>query len=259
MGHQKAAHEVLTQLFTPQSAMQTPMHRMILTWYVRFDVFVGLMGGFETTLPREWFTTTIAYYQSQLAADPENLHWKYEDCSSRLRLISMDMSMLFARGARGEIPQETFAQEHAKISKQLRDWKEIFDPELTNQAYLVTQSGGNVDPGNIVDPYALGILYDYPLFTTTVLTCEWHSIVIMHEFQALMSSQAEPTAQLAELSQRSFAICQIFETIQSWPSTPKGTLIIIHPCIAIATLFLPRDEKHHMWIRRKFALLESMG
>ncbi|KAJ9138929.1 C6 finger domain-containing protein [Pleurostoma richardsiae] len=261
MGHQRAAFEILTNLFTPESVMQTPLNRIILTWYVRFDVFVGLMGGFQTALPREWFTTFVQYCQTQVANDPDNISWKIEDFAGRLRLISRDMSLLFAGMAMGEMPGDRFLLEHGQLSRQLSEWKEELDRVLGDPGYLVTDFSyqREPDPEDFVNPYAPGTLYDYPLFATTVLGCEWHSIVIMHESQVIRMARTDISADLSRLTGLAYAICQIFETVEFWPAKPKGVLITLHPCIAIATLFLPRDAKHHMWMRRKFALLELSG
>jgi len=267
MGHQKAAFEVLTQLFTPQTVMQTPTGRMVLSWYARFDVFVGLMGGFETALPRDWFCAFADYYHEQASHDSSNIGWKIEECSARLRLISMEMSLLFGGVVKGEITRGDFASEHERLSKELREWKEGWDPALTDPSRAVKDfgsSGRARDANDIVDPFQEGVLWEHPLFPTTVLTCEWHSIVIMHECQANLGSQESAAEQQhqqppAALSTHAYAICQIFEAVELWPSSPPGCLITIQACLAIAALFLPRDDRHHMWIRRKFALLEAMG
>jgi hypothetical protein len=256
--YQKAALEILTQIFTPQSAMQSPTGRMIVAWYTRFDVFVAIMGGFPTSLPREWFTTVVEFCRSQISAHPDELRWKSEENSGQLRLISMEMSMLFAKGNRGEISPELFAAEHEFLSKRLQDWKDNWDPAIINPSYLVTNLGNGrpVDADDIVNPYASGLLYDYPLFATTIMIGEWHSIMVMH----LSQSSTKARDQLyAELRKHAYTICQIFETVELWPSSPKGSLIMIQASIAIAALFLPHDRRHLMWIRRKFALLETMG
>ncbi|KAB5576563.1 hypothetical protein GE09DRAFT_626276 [Coniochaeta sp. 2T2.1] len=259
MGHQRAAFEVISQLFTPQSAMQTSIGRAILVWYVRFDVFVGIMGNFETALPREWFSTTIQYYQAQIDSEPDNVLWKIEERSACLRLISMEMSILYAKTARGELAGDDYFAEHRRLAQQLQDWKNAWDPGMTDESLLVADFSTN-EPyphDDVVRSFTPGILYYPPLFASTLLTCEWHSIVIMHGCQAIMGPGAE--AQRSMLGEHAHAICQIFETVKQWPSTPKGSLISIHACLAIATLFVTRDTKHHTWIRRKFALLESMG
>ncbi|CAM1511443.1 Fc.00g089560.m01.CDS01 [Cosmosporella sp. VM-42] len=258
MGHQKAAFEILTKMFTPQTIMQTPMGRMCLSWYARFDNFVALMGGFPTDLPREWFSAMVEYHRSQKEAHPEVLRWKIDECSARLRTIGYDMSILYSRGSRSQISPEQFIEEHNGLTAVLVDWKDSMDPALVDPNYLVKDStlAQPPDPDDIVDPYNREILYDFPLFTTTLLCAEWNSIMIMHKCQ---SSGMRPDILFGELRQHAYATCQYFETLYYWPSTPKGVLILIQACIAIAALFLPQDARHHMWFRRKFALLETMG
>ncbi|CAK7232026.1 hypothetical protein SBRCBS47491_008128 [Sporothrix bragantina] len=383
MGHQKAALEMLTEIYTPETAALTPTSRMILHWYSRFDVFVGIMGGFETALSRDWFTSIIKHYQVLMASEPTNLVYQVEDCSARLRLISFEMSMLFARAKEEDgddhtaagggglsafpsfAPDEAFMREHARILGDLHAWKHSLDsivqmdnenpdemddgpPELKVHPLLVTDfsHAKPLSEDDIVDPYQPGGLYYEPLFAVTIMSCEWQSIVVMHEMQAAQlamaamastpqpgasslpqgislpedmtlpegmslpegvslpegipaaaaiaaASSAKPedlaamqmgssippgaaslaasggpgeqtmsaqmSAGLAGLAKRAYAICQYFEMLEMWPASPPGCLIISQAMIAMAALFLPRDSRHHMWIRRKFALIETMG
>ncbi|OLN88047.1 hypothetical protein CCHL11_00453 [Colletotrichum chlorophyti] len=259
MGHQKAAFEMLTHVFTPETATQSALGRMIVSWYGRFDIFIALMGGFPTMLGSEWFTTFVDYCDQQAAKDEANsLHWKLEAESGRLRVISREMSTLFARGSRGQISPEDFAAEHERIQQSLQDWKDGWDHELTDPSHLVTDfsHARTLDEDDIVDPFVPGVLYDFPVFSTTMLTSEFNSTMMMHKCQ---SSTTQREQLYGELRDHAFAICQIFEAVESWPSSPKGSLVLIQACIALSALFLPQDEKHHMWIRRKFALLETMG
>ncbi|KAI1342334.1 hypothetical protein F5Y15DRAFT_412844 [Xylariaceae sp. FL0016] len=259
MGHQKAALEILTRLYTPQTIMQSPMSRMLLTWYARFDVFVGMMGGFETNLPREWFSTAVQFSREQVERHPESIAWRVELPAAEIRLLSVDMSVLYARGGRGEIQAESFAAEHSSITKQLYEWRNTLDPTITNPAFLVTDFPQRVAPNDnddIVNPYKPGYLYNFPLFSTTVLLVEWHSILVMHKSQEPLAMLQEPSVELRNLA---YTICEIFETVQLWPSTPNGALVTIQACLAIAALFIPRDSKHYMWIRHKYALLEARG
>jgi hypothetical protein len=258
MGHQKAAFGIITSIFTPQTVMRTPVGRMCLSWYARFDSFVALMGGFPTDLPREWFQAMLDFYKSGVAANPEEVHWKIDEWSAQLRLISYDMSILFARGSRGQISPEDFIKEHELINQRLIDWKEKRDPALQDSKYLVRDfpPPETLDPEDFVNPYTVGILYERPLFDVTVLCAEWNSIMIMHKCQ---SSGMRPDQLFADLNRHAYRTCQYFETLEFWPSTPRGVLVLIQACIAIAALFCPQDARHHMWFRRKFALLETMG
>ncbi|PHH90476.1 hypothetical protein CDD83_3571 [Cordyceps sp. RAO-2017] len=258
MGHQKAAFEVISQIFEPETVMETAVGRTCLNWYSRYDSYVAIMGGFPIELPREWFDAMAEYHRCQVAAFPQDVRWKIEDRSARLRLISLDMSMLYARGSRGQISQQDFAREHDRVTRELQEWRSRWDPALTDRRYLVTDFsyGTPPGPGDIVDPYKPGVLFRPPLFSTTLIAAEWHSIMMMHLSQ---STTTPPALLFAELGKHAYAACQYFESVQCWPLSPNGSLTSLQPCIHIAALFLPRDAKHQMWVRRKFACLDMMG
>ncbi|KAK4237299.1 adhesion and hyphal regulator 1 [Achaetomium macrosporum] len=258
MGHQKAAFEVLTHNFTAQSIMQTPLGRVALMWYARFDLFIGIMGSFGTSLSREWYLAPVEYYEARAAAEPHNVGWKIEACSARLRLNSMEMCLLFAKGAKREVTEEEYSAEHRKLSAIWDNWKESWDPALTDAAFLVAEFPGNqaLDPDDIVNPFAPGVLFRPPLFASTLMKCEYHSIALMHASQSAGKLTEEDRARLME---HAYAVCQICETVELWPNSPAGSLILLHSCLAIAALYLPQDARHHMWVRRKLALLETMG
>ncbi|KAK3906293.1 hypothetical protein C8A05DRAFT_11950 [Staphylotrichum tortipilum] len=265
MGHQKAAFEILTQLFTPQTAMQTPIGRVAVAWYSRFDVFIGIMGSFRPSLGREWFAAPAKYYEARAAAEPHRTAWKVEACAARLRLASMDMAVLYAMGAKREVGEEQYAAEHRRLAAAWDEWKAGWDPALTDPAFLVTEFAGGAAAARgagadsdsmIVDPFAPGALFRPPLFASTVMTCEYHSIAIMHGSQSAGRLTDE---ERARLTAHAYAILQICESVELWPQSPASSLVILQSCLAIAALFVPRDARHHMWIRRKFALLETMG
>lgn len=258
MGHQRAAFEVLTQLFTPQSAMQSPIGRVALMWYSRFDVFTSIMGSFELSLPRPWFSTPVEYYESRAAAEPNNVGWKVEACSARLRLISMEMALLYAKKAKQEATEDELLAEHRRLTAAFDSWKGSWDPALTDSSFLVTEFPGNQspDPDDIVNPFAPGVLFRPPLLAATLMACEYNSISLMHGSQSVSTLTEEEQGKLME---RANTICQIFETIEFWPQSPPGSLLLLQSSLGMAALFLRRDPRHRMWIRRKFALLETLG
>ncbi|EAQ88078.1 hypothetical protein CHGG_04697 [Chaetomium globosum CBS 148.51] len=258
MGHQKAAFEVMNKLFTPQTVMQTPVGRVALMWYARFDIFIGIMGSFGTSLSQDWFAASMKYYNSRVVAEPQNLTWKIEVSSARVRLISQEMSELFAKGAKQEFTDEEYAAEHRRLSASWEEWKTTFDATLNDPAYLVTDFPADQTPDaeDIVNPFAPGVLFRPPLFASTLMACEYHSTSLMHASQSATALTDEDQAKLME---HAYAICRIAETVELWPHSPPGSLLVLQSCLGIAALYLRRDPKHHMWIRRKFALLETMG
>ncbi|KAK4450076.1 adhesion and hyphal regulator 1 [Podospora aff. communis PSN243] len=256
MGHQKAAFELLTQLFTPQTIAQTSLGRTIMRWYARFDVFIGIMGSFPTSLSRAWFSTVADFCSGQAAANPSNVTWKIEACDARLRLISMEMALLFGKGASQEVTREEYAVEHDRLTDALNGWKKVWENTLNDPAHLVMDVGTDaMDVDDIVSP-GPGLLFRPPLFAATILNCEWHSISLMHASQSASDTSEETRAALVEHAN---AICRTCATVEGWQQSPPGSLIILHPCLAIAALFVQPDAKHHMWIRKKLALLEGMG
>ncbi|KAL1842891.1 hypothetical protein VTJ49DRAFT_3908 [Mycothermus thermophilus] len=271
MGHQKAALEVLTNLFTPQTAIQTPAGRMAVIWYGRFDLFTSVMGSLKPSLPRDWYSAQIEYFDSRAAAEPHNVGWKIESCAAGLRVVSMDMALLYARNAKREMSEEEYAAEHARLGALWDEWKNSWDPALTDPAYRVDEFPGRPTPSpeDIVNPFAPGVLYRPPLFATPLLACEYHSIVLLHASQSPAAAalgggcgkghQAITDEDRARLREHAYAVCQISEAVELWPHSPPGSLFILQSCLALATLSLPRDQKHCMWFRRKFAMLESIG
>jgi hypothetical protein len=258
MGHQKAAFEIITKTFDLKTVMQTSVSRACANWYMRFDNFIALMGGFPTDLPREWFSTRSDWYSAQVMAEPDVLKWRYGRIATSLYVITHDMSLLFARGSRGQIVPEDFNREHEEISSRLKDWKEGWDDVLLDPQYMVTSSPNQkpADPDDIVNPYSSGILYDPTLFPTTLLQAEWHSISIMHKCQ---SSNMPPQQLFAELGQLAYGVCTVFEAIEFWPGSPEGAIISAQSYVSIASLFLPHDERHRKWLKRKFATIEMAG
>lgn len=218
-----------------------------------------MMGGFETALPREWFVAAVEGSKERVKNKPEDLSWRIEVQATSLRLISMDMSLLYARSARGEIPAEAFSEEYDSILTRLSDWMAQLDPAITDSKHLVTDFHYKepLTDDDIVDPYKPGTLYKFPLFSTTILLIEWHSIMIMHKSrQEGYTLQHEPSDKLRQLS---LSACQMFETIRLWPEVPSGATMTVQACLAIACLFIPRDQKSHLWMRRRYAALEQVG
>jgi len=238
--------------------MQTDMTRVILAWYMRFDVFAGLMAGFETVLSREWFSSAQEFFEQQASRDPANLKWKIERAFAQLRLVAMDMSGLFAKKGKGEISLEQFVVEHEKIGQRIKGYKSRMDPALQDPRFLITDFTGSrpPDPADIVNPYRPGTLYGGPLWVMNICTLDWYSIELMYMYQTALTMQMQPSA---ELGRKAFECCELFEAMEFSPQSPNGIILTCQASLGIACLFLPRDQKHSMWARRKLATIESHG
>lgn len=238
--------------------MAEPMTRVILGWYMRFDVFAGLMGGFETVLSRQWFSYSYEFFQHQAATELENLDWKIETAIAQYRLLATDMSLLFAKMGKGAVSHERFLVENDMIRKRIEEWQTKMDPALQDSRYLVTDFPNRrpFESDDIVDPYLPGILYSGPLWVMNGATLDWISIDLMHRYQTALTTQTQPSAELGIMAYRT---CQLFEACEYYPGSPPGTVLALQASLGIASLFLPKDEKHSMWARRKLATIESHG
>ncbi|KAJ4422283.1 hypothetical protein N0V82_003038 [Gnomoniopsis sp. IMI 355080] len=262
MGHQKAALEILTQLFNPQSILQTTTGRLILAWYTRFDLLVASLGILKTSLPRHWIEANDAYCQMRALEDPENMQWIFEKTESQLGLISVDMCLLVGRRKAGELTEETFRIEQQNVAKRLLEWRETLHPVLTDPAHLVETSApaSPVSQSKLFSYFTDHVpLYDGPLCFTTALICEWHSMVLMHLCQATEDLVSREPSILGDAAEHAMAICEIIEAAGRWPTIPKDLLTMLHPTLVMAAMFLPRSTRHHMWLREQFAGLESCG
>jgi hypothetical protein len=64
---------------------------------------------------------------------------------------------------------------------------------------------------------------------------------------------AEHLARVSHLS------CQLYEATLNSPETPKGAIVGLQGALGISAFFLPQDEVHFMWVRRKLAMVETQG
>ena len=258
LGHQKAAYGMLTELYSSQSIMETEVRRKILAWYLRFDVMGGLMAGYSAVLGREWFLTTESYYIEQSLSYPMSIDYKIEATIATHRLLAGDLALLYAQLPRGEISVEDFARECDRYSEQLSIWKENLDPVFRDDSYLVKSFDGDLrqDPQDIVNPYMPGGLYKGALFTFNFMLMDWHAMNLMHKYKTAVLLRREVPLEIQDLA---LEICRFFETIEYWPESPPGAVLKAQGSLGLAIVFLPRDDKHIMWCRRKLAKVESLG
>lgn len=237
--------------------MQTPLGRMCLSWFARFDGFVAFRGSFPNGLSKEYFDAMRDFYRSQMAKYPGDLNWIIADRCAHIRQISWQQALLYARRNRGQISPPDYSTEHQRLTDALHDYRNSWDPAITDPQYLVTDFGGREpDPDDIVNPFEPGILYDFPIFNSTIAGAEWHSVMIMH---MILTPNHTLEEMFAELQKHAYAICRYYETIQYWRHTPKGVMTQQQSTVQTASMFLPKDKKHEMWVRRKAAYCESTG
>lgn len=258
MSHQMAAYQILSNLYSPQEVVRNDDLRIILQWYIHFDVFAGMLSGNGTILPREWFEVCHEWDLQQIKLKPEDVELKYRECCSRCRLLAADVALMFARKSRNEITEEDFNAKCKAMDKELRSWESNLDPILRDSSKLITNfpDAPPQDPEDIVDPYQPNTIFDGELFGTNFIILQFLGLDLMFQYQL---SAAQGETRLLEMQQLALRMCQLVEAIQHHRTTPESVLLGIQASLAMATTFLPRDEKHNMWSRRKLATVEALG
>lgn len=249
---------MLIELYTVESIMQNELGRKILAWYSRFDLFVGFMSGYETVLGREWFGAKERFHRERAQQHPEDIHARIEAAIASHRFIALDMALLFAKLKVGGITLPEFQTGNEVVTARIRNWGESLRPLLTDERYIATSFEGapKQDEDDIVDPYRPGGLFRGPLFPMNFVLVDWLGTNIMHTYQtALITGRPAPPG----LLEMALELCRVFESVEYWPESEKGSILQAQAGLGIAALFLPKDERHTMWIRRKLAKIEGQG
>jgi hypothetical protein len=262
VGHHRAAYTMVKELYTPETMMESDLGRRIFSWYARLDVMVGLMAGVETRLERSWFEANAAWYSTQIDESEEDgvdIENTLAYFVSENRLIGMDMAALIAKLPKKEITVTEFHAENAKMVKRRDDMKRRIE-QANNVHYRIQEFPAAKDlpltEDDIVDPYIPGGLFKGRLWPLNFMWIDWYGIEEMQVYQSVkMFALPMPR----ELEQMSMEVCRIYEAIDRWPDAPNGAILGAHAGLGISTLFLPKDEKHIMWARRKLASVERQG
>jgi hypothetical protein len=245
-------------LYTPQTVNQNETLRRALQWYVRFDLFVGLQSGSEAMIGREWFEENHKYWGQQIKERPNDLAAKYEERFAYSRWMAEDCALLFSRKSKGQISDEAFAAEIPILAEKFATWESTIDPALVNPAFLATDFSDwpPRDPNDIVDPHDPKYFYIGDLWTTNYIFIDFWAICLMFKSLLALIEGKPPGVDIVQLA---FKTAQVFEGCQYYPKAPAGAIIEAQASLALASLFLPRDEKTVMWCRHKFATIESVG
>lgn len=257
IGHQRAAHQMLLELFTPETIMSTSLGRHLLSLYARFDIMAGLLGGKEAMLKREWYLVCEEWHHQQVLRNSANINERLAAMVATNRRVGLDMAYLFAKLPKGEISLGEFVTQNEALSQEIGNLRYAVQA-LNDGNYTVTDFGENpqLHPGDIVNPYIPGGLFKDRLWPLNYVWMDWYSIALMHKYQTATIMQQPLPPGLPDLA---FEQCRILEAIDRWPDSPEGSALGAHASLGLAAVFLPKDERHTMWCRKKLAQMETMG
>lgn len=213
----------------------------------------------ETILAPEWFMASENFYDRQSQRDPENMDNKIEYLVASYRVLASDMTLLFAKVSRGNINIGDFMVDDIQISTRIATWKEHLDLLCTEAAATVGsfEMKALSEKEEIVDPHMPGGFHKEGLWTLNLLLMDGYAIDIVHRYHGALMLQQPPPSELGQLAVET---CNLFEALDSfWPDGPPRAALSAQAVIGVAASFLPKDDGHTMWCRRKLAKIESMG
>lgn len=257
ISHHQAAHALMSELLTPQSINCNEMHSHIFLWYSRFDLVAGILAGNEAVLGRDWYISKEQYDGEQAALYPHDAQKQIDFAVSINRRFGLDMASLYAKLSRGIISIDDFIVQNQTLSQTLERMKDILitleNPEHTVQSFPNKQPLTEDDP---FDPYIPGSLSTGPLWRVNFAWIDYLSTRTMFEYQSFLTLQQPSMFELQRLASEQ---CRLIETIDRWPEKENGYFFAFNNCLGIASILLPKDEKHIMWCRRKLVKMEQNG
>ena len=247
----------MRELLTPDSSNLIELHTNIFLWYARFDVVAGILAGTDAVLSRDWYMAKEQYDAEQAALYPDDACKQFALVASINRRFGLDMASLYAKLSRGMISFDQFVVQNDQLGQTIELAKNIMrsfdDSEYTVRSYPNQQP---LTEDDIVDPYVPGRIHQGRMWDANFMWIDLLSTETMYKYQTMLVLQ-QPM--LEELGKLAYEQCQLMETIERWPDRGTGFFVGFKNSIGIASLFLPMDNKHRMWSRRKMAMMEENG
>jgi len=221
---QKTAYQMISELYTPETIMQSEMGRKISLWYLRVDFFTCVTLGAHTWIGMEWFNVYDQYYMSCLGADPDNIDLQIEGLFGKVRLYGLTTQKL----RKGEVSLAKFIEQGQWIGGKIRC------------CYLQIKS---YHPPNGPDPpqcWSISLRY-----------------LILNLLAVEMS--ITPTPDHPRCLKMAREQHEILEALELSPQVPAEALLPLQTSLLVACSVLPHEESHISWCQDKLARLECLG
>jgi hypothetical protein len=245
---------MLTRLYTPETITESDFLLKVTHWYTRFDLFLGFQSGGEASLSRDWYVAVHDHYLQKVAEDPNNISMKYEERFAYSRLVAKDSGDLFARKAKGLLSDEAFINQLQVVSERVQNLDTI-DPVLLESVEKITIDGSQ-DPDSPVNPYEANLLWGGDRWTSNYLLMDMYGIIFMHHISVSMAVRQAFDPSIVE---KACTAAQLFEAIRVYKGAPPGSIIEAQATVAIAGIFLPKNEQWVNWMKGTFVNVETAG
>nr|POE87896.1 hypothetical protein CFP56_11125 [Quercus suber] len=258
LGHQKAAHQILTSFFTPDTIVQDETRLKIVNWYIRFDLFAGILSGGQLRLERVWYTTLVDFYARRARHQAEDLDVMFDEYFATIRLLATDAARLVTAKNQNMISEEQYAAETVGLVARYNTFHLRLNSTFTDSSYFVKDwpRGPQPEDDFIVDFRDPNFLFGSDFFVMNYVLIDFWTVDLNLRLQvASMQGSLNPP----EFTELAIKICKMLDAIQYSDQGPLGAVIGCQAGLGMASLFLPKDPKHVNWLRRRFALIEQHG
>jgi hypothetical protein len=259
MSHQKAAYQLLTESYTPESIMRHSTLRNILMWYLHFDLYVGMLSGAPQIIARDWLLAQHKYYIEKLETSPGSIDCLQGEASARSKLISYDIFSLFSKANSGELSDADVAEQLAYYSDILENFESDLPAAMVNPNCLVTDFTGAPprDPEDIFDAYEPGLIYGGECFPTNQLILNFLGLRIIYETRVATMLKRNPRADF--IKHTVMRIGKMINAIHYWPGAHKGSILTFRANVSLVAFLLPPGQRQKNWAKKKFAAIEAEG
>ncbi|KAL4797097.1 hypothetical protein BDV19DRAFT_359701 [Aspergillus venezuelensis] len=254
--HQQAAHALIRELLTPESASSDIDHRHLFEWYARFDVVAGIVSGNELVLGREWYITREEYDAQEATKYPDDIQKQLSLTASINRRFGLEMASLYAKLSNGMIEFGEFIVENEKLGESLERVSNILRGYAKEWVVEDYPNRKPLTEDDFVDPYVPGGLHYGPYWDVNFSWIDYWSSMAMWKYQFMMATQQ---GAMEELLAFALEQARLIESMERWPDKEKSYVFGFKNSIGMAAMFFPREDRYLNWSRRVFADIESNG
>lgn len=229
---------------------------MILQWYMRFNIYLAVIGGQQGILGMDWVEANHAYLLQQVKEHPDDVSLKYEERYGLLRVLGSKISSLQGAVKNNLFDsKEDFEREWDALSSEIAAFADSIDPTLMDrdkQISIDELSCNSPDQSEDTHQY-----YDGDIYPTNQLLVDYWLLDIMYNGHLAALHRGTPRSQrIYDLADR---VCHVIDAMPRHPRSPPGVLLAYQTAISIIASNLRETERNSLWSRRMLAEIETQG
>ena len=238
--------------------MQDETSRQIIAWYIRFDLFAGMMSGNETSLSREWFLAYLEYSNEACKEHPQDVRTAFDEYFATSRLLATDAANLMAARAKQKMSLEEFVRQCIQLLQQFSNHRNHLETAFTHRASYVKSlpDAPPASDGDITDYRTPDFLYGGELFPMNYVLLDFYTFELVFKCSFYKEQDLPSTP---DMTATALKVCKLAEAIHYCDEALPGAILCCQTSLGAGSLFLPKDHKHIDWCRRMFALIEQLG